>query len=98
MSMTIYYDTADIDKIVAVYEPIGNYDTHWVTGQSMTKTDTATGSFTAGVSHLHHKIVGNAITEMSAGEKTARPLAVVNNHTSDSVKNPGTMDIYGAGI
>lgn len=74
MPKTIYYNGADIDKIVAVYEPIGDYDTHWVTGQSMTKTNTATGSFVAGVDHRHHKIVADAITEMTAGEKTERPL------------------------
>lgn len=86
MSKTIYYDGADINKIVAVYEPIGNYDAHWVTGEGMTKTDTATGSFVAGVDHHHHKIVADAITEMSAGEKTARPLPVVDKIAAQTWK------------
>lgn len=74
MSKRIYYDTGDINKIVAVYEPDGDYDAHWVTGEGMTKTTTATGSFVAGVDHRHHKIVADVITEMTAGEKTARSL------------------------
>lgn len=94
MSRRIYYDGADINKVVAVYEPDGDYDAHWVTGEGMTKTTTATGSFVAGVDHRHHKIVADAITEMSAGEKTARPLPA-----ADPPPIPdGTKDIYGAGM
>lgn len=40
----------------------------------MTKTNTATGSFVVGLDHRHHKIVADVITEMTPGEKTARPL------------------------
>ena len=86
MAKTIYYDGADIDKIVAVYDPIGNYDAHWVTGQGMTKINTATGSFTAGVDHRHHKIVADVITEMSAGEKTSHPLPVVDKVAAETWK------------
>lgn len=78
MSMRVYYDSADINKIVAVYEPDADHDTHWVTGEGMTKIVDPSGSFTAGVDHRHHKIVGTTITEMEAGEKTARPLPVVD--------------------
>ncbi len=67
----IYYDGADINKIVAFYDPAGSHDASW---PGMTKTTTYTGAFTPGVAILQHKIAADVITEMTAGEKTSHPL------------------------
>ncbi len=83
MSQAIYFDGTDIDKVVALYEPEGSHDASW---PGLSKTTTATGSFTPGVDHRHHKIIANAITEMSAGEKTSHPLPVVDKTAAETWK------------
>lgn len=67
----IYFDGADINKIVAFYDPSGSHDGSW---PGMTKTTTFTGAFTPGVAILFHKIVADVITEMTAPEKASHPL------------------------
>lgn len=67
--MRVFYDGSDINKIVAYYTE--DTSAAWV---GMTELVDPDGSFTVSVDIRHHKIVGSTITEMSAGEKTARPL------------------------
>ncbi len=69
----VFYDGADINKVVAFYST--DTGAAWA---GMTKLVSPDGGFTQGVDIRQHKIVGTTITEMSAGEKTARPLPIVD--------------------